>query len=456
LEILSVSTSLERPDPYAALKDRNYATYAAGLFLSNLGRQMLTVGIGWDIYEKTQSTLALGAVGLAQVLPVILLTLPAGHIVDQNDRKKVLRAAQLVNMLATGGLLLISFLHHNSVHASSGLGWLFSPVGGMYLCLMIAGIGRSFHSPSNAAMVPSMVGKELFTNAVTWNSILYQTTCVLGPAVGGLLIAVYKSAFPVYLADFLGCFIFWLSLSRIQSYQQRLSIKEPMTLKSLVSGISFVWKTKIILAAITLDMFAVLFGGAVALLPVYAKDILHVGPDGLGWLQAAPSVGAILMAAVMARMGPLRNAGRWLTIMVMGFGAATIVFGLSRNLYLSLAMLVLTGMCDNISVIVRTSLVQLRTPDALRGRVSSINYVFIGASNELGGFESGLVASGFGPVFSVVFGGFATIATVILTMLIWPDLRRLDRLLPEENEIPVFSEDTAEQVEEAKLAHQES
>jgi len=451
-----VSLPVLKADPYSSLKDKNYALYATGLFLCNLGRQMLTVGIGWDIYARTHSAFALGFVGLAQVIPVILLTLPAGHIVDQYDRKWVLRMAQLVNLAATSALIYISIYHADSSAHLKGIQWLFSPVGGMYLCLFLAGIGSAFHRPSNASMIPNMVGKELFTNAVTWNSMFYQGTCVLGPAIGGILIATFRSAFPVYLADFLGCLIFWLLLSQIQSHQTAPSQKEPMNIKNLVSGASFVWKTKIILAAITLDMFAVLFGGAVALMPVYAQDILHVGAGGLGWLQAAPSVGAVIMGLIMARMETLRNAGKLLTIMIIGFGLATIVFGLSRNLYLSLAMLIVTGMCDNISVIIRTSLVQLRTPDHLRGRVSSINFVFIGASNELGGFESGLAAWLLGPVTAVVAGGVATIATVLLTMMIWPELRQLDRLVASDDEQPVFSTESVELSEEALEAARKS
>lgn len=445
-----------KADPYISLKDKNYALYAIGLFLCNLGRQMLTVGIGWDIYARTHSAFALGFVGLAQVIPVILLTLPAGHIVDQYDRKWVLRLAQLVNLIATGGLIYLSIYHSESSANLHGLEWLLSPVGAMYLCLFLAGIGSAFHRPSNASMIPNMVGKDLLTNAITWNSMFYQTTCVLGPAVGGILIAVFKSSLPVYFADFFGCFIFWLLLSQINSHQTAPIKKEPMNFKNLVSGASFVWKTKIILAAITLDMFAVLFGGAVALLPVYAQDILHVGAGGLGWLQAAPAVGAVIMGFFMSRMGPMRNAGKLLTIMIIGFGLSTIVFGLSRNLYLSLAMLVITGMCDNISVIIRSSLVQLRTPDHLRGRVSAINFVFIGASNELGGFESGVAAQFLGPVAAVVVGGVVTIASVILTMTLWPELRKLDRLVPDEDEQPMFSAESVELSEEALAASKKS
>jgi MFS family permease len=242
-----------------------------------------------------------------------------------------------------------------------------------------------------------------------------------------MMIAFFHQATPVYLVDFLCGMVFWGILFFVKSRKLELP-KRVITVRSLASGLEFVWNTKIILAAITLDMFAVLFGGAVALLPVYAKDILHVGPNGLGWLQTAPSLGAIAVGFVIARMPGFRQAGKWLLWTIVGFGIATIIFGLSKNFWLSFFMLVLTGAFDNVSVIIRQALVQLRTPDEMRGRVSAINYVFIGTSNELGGFESGLVANFFGPVFSVVFGGFATIATVIATALVWPQLRKLDRL----------------------------
>jgi MFS family permease len=398
---------------YGALNEKNFLLFSIGSLIAMLGRQMLIVAIGWEIYEKTGSAMALGYIGLVQLLPVVVLTLPAGHVVDTQDRKRVLMAAQIINAIATAGLFLLSSTH--------------GPIPAMYLCLILVGIGRAFHSPANAALLPQIVSEENFTNAVTWSSINFQAAAILGPALGGILLGIFRQASPVYLVDFLCGLTFWIMLMFVKSRALDLP-KRAVTFRSLVSGLEFVWNTKIILAAITLDMFAVLFGGAVALLPVYAKDILHVGPSGLGWLQTAPSLGAITMGLVMTRLPTFRKAGTWLLWTIIGFAIATIVFGVSKNFWLSFIMLVLTGAFDNISVIIRQALVQLRTPDAMRGRVSAINYVFIGTSNELGGFESGLVANFFGPVFSVVFGGFATIATVIATALVWPQLRQLDRL----------------------------
>ncbi len=398
---------------YGALGEKNFLLFSVGSLIAMIGRQMLTVAIGWDIYEKTNSAMALGYIGLAQLIPVVLLTLPAGHIVDTYDRRKVLIASQIINALATAGLFALA-LTHGSVAA-------------MYGCLVLVGIGRAFNSPANAALVPQLVSEGNFTNAVTWGSILFQAAAILGPAIGGMMIGLYRNAAPVYLADFLCCVIFWIVLTLVKSRPLDLP-KRAVSLRSLASGLEFVWNTKMILAAITLDMFAVLFGGAVALLPIFAKDILHVGPSGLGWLQTAPSLGAILVGFALTRMPAFRNTGKWLLWTVICFGIATIVFGLSRNFWLSFSMLFLIGGFDNVSVVIRQALVQLRTPDEMRGRVSAINYVFIGTSNELGGFESGLVASLVNPVFSVVFGGFATILTVIATGLIWPELRKLDRL----------------------------
>jgi MFS family permease len=404
--------------PYGALSEKNFLLFSIGSLIAMIGRQMLTVAIGWEIYEKTGSALALGYIGLVQLLPVIVLTLPAGHVVDTYDRRRVLMGAQVINSLATAGLVVLS-ITHGSVSA-------------MYLCLVLVGIGRAFHSPANAALLPQIVSADNFTNAVTWSSIIFQAASILGPALGGILLGVFRQAAPVYMTDFVCGVTFWLILAVVKSRKLDLP-KRDVTLRSLASGLEFVWNTKIILAAITLDMFAVLFGGAVALLPIFAKDILHVGPRGLGWLQTAPSIGAMIMGLVITRLPAFRKAGAWLLWTIIGFAVATIVFGLSRNFWLSFAMLVLTGVFDNVSVIIRQALVQLRTPDEMRGRVSAINYVFIGTSNELGGFESGLVANFFGPVFSVVFGGFATIATVVATAWFLPQLRRLDRL---ESDVP--------------------
>jgi MFS family permease len=291
----------------------------------------------------------------------------------------------------------------------------------------MAGISRAYNSPANAALMPLVVSTKNFTNAVTWSSMTFQLASIAGPALGGAMIAVYHEAWPVYFIDFIANVIFALLLLVVKNRPQAANQKD-MSWKTMLSGVRFVWDTKLILAAITLDMFAVLFGGAIALLPIFAKDILHAGATGLGWLQAAPSVGAVCAGFFLARMGSFRRAGTWLMVAVIGFGLSTIAFGLSKHFGLSFVLLFFAGAFDNISVVIRHALVQLRTPDEMRGRVSAINFVFIGTSNELGGFESGLVAHWFGPVRSVVIGGIATIVTVLAVAAKWPELRRMDRL----------------------------
>ncbi len=400
---------------YGAFSEKNYLVYALGNLLGMMGKQMLVVAIGWDIYEKTHSAMALGFVGLAQFIPVMLLTLPAGHVVDHYNRRKVLIASQVLSVACVAGLLLAS--------------WRHAPVEWMYLFLLLLGVSRSFHSPAAAALVPQIVTTENFTHAVTLNSIAFQVACIVGPAIAGLMMAATHSAVPVYIADLACVLLFLLSLLIIRQLPGAAKPqRKAISWESMLAGIRFIRSTPIILSAITLDLFAVLFGGAVTLLPVYAKDILHAGPSGLGWLQAAPAIGAMLMGIYLSRFAEIRRSGPLLMWMVTGFGIATIVFGLSTHFWLSFAMLFLIGTFDNVSVVIRQALVQLRTPDEMRGRVSAINYMFIGASNELGGFESGLVAGLFGPVFSVVSGGFATILTVLVTGCIWPPLRALDRL----------------------------
>lgn len=401
------------PNTFAAFSESNFRNFAIGNFFFQLGKQMLVVAVGWEIYEKTHSVMALGYIGLAQVIPVFLLTLLAGHTADNYDRRKVLIGSQIGMGIATAGLCLLSYFQ--------------GPVWAMYGALLLLGSARAFNSPASSALLPQMVSAENFPNAVTWSSMTFQLATVLGPTIAGFMIAANKVASPVYLADF-ACIVLFLVVLFLITPLQRDYEKKAISLQSLGAGLKFVWTTRIILAAITLDLFAVLFGGAVSLLPVYAKDILHVGAHGLGLLQSAPAFGAITMAFFLARHGEMRQSGKVLLWTVVGFGLVIILFGLSQNFWFSTAMLFLSGMFDNISVVIRQALVQLKTPDAMRGRVSAINYVFIGASNELGGYESGLVANFLGPTFSVVSGGVATILTVIATAYIFPEIRQLDRL----------------------------
>lgn len=400
-------------DPYAALRVADFRFYLTGNLIAALGLQMQAVAIGWELYERTGKAIALGMVGLAQILPILALTLPAGHVADRFDRKRVILIGELVIALCAFGLALISARRGD-------IRW-------MYCFLFLNGAARAFVFPARSSLVPTLVPKEIFANAVTWSSGGFQLASMIGPALGGAMIGVLKGATQVYIANALAALTF-LGLVALIVGQPHVPSAKAVTFKSLVAGFHYVWQKKIILASITLDMIAVLLGGATTLLPIYAKDILHVGPVGLGWLLASPSIGAFLTALVLTRLPPFKQAGKTLLWAVVGFGLATIVFGVSRVLWLSLATLFLTGAFDNISVVIRMTLVQLLTPDDMRGRVSAVNSVFIGTSNELGGFESGAVAALFGPVVSVVSGGIGTLVVVLAVALIWPQIRQFGRL----------------------------
>lgn len=414
-------------DPYDALRIGNFRRYFFGDFLSTLGLQMGTTAVGWDIYTRTGSKFSLAMAGLAQFLPVVFCFLLAGHIADRYSRRWVVIIAQMLIATCTLGLAVISWweLDHR---------WIF-------LCLMGVGTARSFQRPARAAMLPLLIPDETFSNAVTWHSTGFQLASVLGPAAGGLTIALFDHPAPVYIFDALGAFAFGVAMISV-TLRQIPRKSTVVSTRDLLAGFRFVRNHQLILGALSLDLFAVLFGGAVMLLPVFAEDILDVGPRGLGWLRTAPAVGALSMAMVLAHRPPLQRVGWALLWAVAGFGVATIVFGFSQNFLLSLAMLFLTGAFDNISVVIRHTLVQTQTPDELRGRVSAVNSLFIGASNELGGFESGIVAHWFGPVVSVVSGGCGTLLIVALVAWRLPKLRRY-RTLPATRDLEQEMESTA-------------
>ncbi len=403
----------EKHDAYAALRVRSFRFYLMGNIIAGLGMQMQTVAVGWEIYVRTGSKWALGLVGLVQFVPVIALALFAGHLADRLSRKRIV----LTSVLLFAG-------------ASFGLAWISATQADyrlMYVCLLLTGIARAFQQPAKASLLPQLVPIERFSNAVTWNTGGFHLASVAGPAIGGLLIGVLNSAKYVYVLDAATalCFAACLIMVRLQPVTRT---KRAVSVGELLAGLGFLRRNQIILGALMLDMFAVLFGGAVMLLPVYAEDILHVGAMGLGWMRTAPAIGALVMAFVLAHRPPFAKAGRALLLAIIGFGLATVVFGLSRNFWLSLAMLFLTGALDNVSVVIRHTLVQVLTPDELRGRVSAINGLFIGASNELGGFESGAVAALFTPTISVVSGGIGTIIIVAIAAIGFPRLRRYGRL----------------------------
>jgi MFS family permease len=404
---------VERHDPYAVLRNRDVVLYLVSRFVASLGQQMLTLAVGWELYERTHSSLALGLVGLSQMVPMILFTLPAGHVADNHERKRIIILTTLAIAAASLGLTLISAFQANVI-------WI-------YFCLFAAGTARTFLWPASSAFLPQLVSRQEFSKVVTWSSGTFQLSSVLGPAAGGGVIALTRHAAPVYALNAAAGLICFLLISLIRR-RHVVAVKEKMSLATLVEGFRFVFANGVILGTITLDLFAVLLGGATTLLPVYAKDILNAGPTGLGLLQAALPAGSFVCALFLAHRPPLQKAGRTLLWAVAGFGLATIGFGFSRWFWLSFGMLFICGATDNVSVVVRHTLVQLLTPDEKRGRVSAVNSLFIGTSNELGGFESGFVAYLLGPVFSVVSGGVGTIIVVLAVAAIWPEIRKYGRL----------------------------
>ena len=400
-------------DPYLAWRFIDFRLLFIGSFIATLGEQMITIAIGWELYERTGSAFILGLVGLVQVIPIFILSLPAGHIVDRFNRKRIVISSLTVLAFASIGLTILSYLH--------------GPLLLIFGCLLLMGGAAAFNGPASSTLITQAVPERAYQSAATWSSSSWQLASVVGPALGGILIAILHSATLVYGLNAIAMILYSLLLIPLRGQQQKVVASTTTTLSSLLEGIRFLWSTQIILASITLDMFAVLLGGATTLLPIFAKDILHVGPAGLGILRTAPSVGALCVTFGIAYIPPFKKAGRTLLWAVGGFGLATIIFGLSHSFWLSLLMLFLLGGLDNISVVIRSTLLLTRTPNAMLGRISSVNTLFIGASNELGGFESGLVAQLFGPLISVVGGGIGTIVVVLLVALLWPEMRRLGK-----------------------------
>ena len=408
-------------DGYALLRDRDFLLYLIGRFSASFGQQMFGTAVGWEIYDRTHSAFALGLVGLTQIVPMYLFSLPSGHLSDNYNRKRIIMLMTVVMACANLGLACVSW-------AGAAVNWI-------YLFLFIAAARRTFLWTATASFLPQLVERKKFSRAVNWNSGSFQVSAILGPIASGAIIGVghghwarlAHSAAPVYVLNALCAFICCVLMGFIRK-EHVVALREKMTLKNLLTGFSFVFSTRILLGIITLDMFAVLLGGSTALLPVYAKDILLVGPRGLGLLTAALPVGSVVCAFTLAHRPPLQKAGHTLLWAVTGFGLATIAFGFSRWFWVSFAMLVICGLLDNISVTVRHTLVQMLTPDEKRGRVSAVNNLFIGTSNELGEFESGTVAHWFGPVFSVVSGGIGTILVVGIVACLWPEIRKYGRL----------------------------
>jgi len=392
----------------------SYPRFWFARICSTISFQMAAVAVGWQIYALTHSTFALGMVGLAQFLPMLSLTLVVGHVADRFDRKTILSICQVVEGLTMATLALTSYLH------------VLRPAG-IFVAVAIIGAARAFESPSTQALVPTLVPEPLVPKAIAWSTSANQTATIVGPALGGLLYA-FGAPVPYALCAVLFGTASVLS-STIRS-RRVLPPKTPVTAASLFSGIHYIRARKNILGAISLDLFVVLLGGATALLPAYARDILHTGPWGLGLLRLAPAVGALSTSLYLARHPIHTRAGRKMFTAVIVFGLATVVFALSRNVILSMAVLCVLGCADVVSVVVRSSLVQLETPDDMRGRVSAVNSLFIGTSNQLGEFESGTTASWFGIVPATILGGAGSILIAVLWMRLFPALRKLQSLSP--------------------------
>ena len=397
----------------SAFRHRAFALFWSARVCSMLAIQMQVVAVGWQVYAMTGDPLDLGLVGLFQFLPSLALVLVAGHVVDNNDRKMVLFGALSVEMIAVAALFLLTMAGALSPHA-------------IFAVVALIGLAKSFEGPANQAILSATVPVEDLPNAVAWQSSGVQVAQISGPALGGLLyIAGPAAVYGVSTAMLV------LSVLLIAACRPRpvTMTKRAMSLTSMLAGAAFIRSRPEILGAISLDLFAVLLGGATALLPIYARDVLHVGPWGLGLLRSAPALGALAMAMVITRWGVKRHAGRWMLIAVAGFGVATIAFGLSADPVLSFIALLAVGATDQVSMFVRQTLVQLSTPDEMRGRVGAVTSLFIGASNQLGEFESGSVAALIGAVPAVVLGGVGAVGLAGLWAAMFPALRRVDRLL---------------------------
>lgn len=399
--------------PFLPYRERDLALFLASRFLSNIATMVQSVALGWQVYEMARDPLALGLVGLCEFAPMFLLTLPAGDLADRFDRRRVFA----LSLAAEGGcsilLVALTLLHAHTVLPFYGV-------------IVLFGAARGFAGPASQSMLPFLVSSETLPRAIAWSSSAYQIAVIAGPAVGGALYllgpqAAYALCFCAFLAAGLCVFL-------LGGRPNAVFASGTTAIARVIEGISFVRSRPVILGAVSLDLFAVLLGGATALLPVYARDILHVGPVGLGILRSAPALGAACLTFVMARHPLERNAGHAMFFAVAVFGIATIVFGLSHNFLLTLAALTVLGASDMVSVYVRQALIQFATPDAMRGRVSAVSQLFVGASNELGEFESGVTAYWFGTVPAVVLGGIGTLAVVGLWMWLFPPLRTVDRL----------------------------
>jgi len=404
-------------DAFAVLRVRDFRFFLTFRFFTTIAFQMQGIIVAWQMYELTKDPLALGLIGLAEALPNIAVALFAGHAADRYNRKRIILLFTIVFLTGTSMLFLFSI---NSLGIIATLGVL--PI---YFVVAISGISRAFLYPSIIALMAQLIPRHLYVNSSNWSSTTWHIGAITGPALGGLIYGFFGVRV-AYLSVLVFLILALLLLSLVKNRPMPAQEPGESLYKRLSSGLKFVFKNQILLGTMSLDMFAVLFGGATAMLPIFAAEVLYVGPQGLGLLRAAPMVGAVMMSLLLAYKPPMVNAGRFLMIGVTGFGLSIICFALSRNFYLSLSLLMLSGMFDNISVIIRATALQLITPDEMRGRVASVNSIFIGSSNEIGSFESGLAAKIMGLIPSVIFGGAMTLTVVGVTAKMAPLLRRLN------------------------------
>ena len=397
----------------AVFANPSYLRYVAARMCVVMAVEMQSVAVGWRVYEITRSPLALGLTGLAQFLPGILLFLVSGHAADRWDRRRLVLLCYLGLTFCSVALLATELRGLHSAY----------PV---YAVSLLLGVARAFNGPAQRALLPQLVPMEQFQSAVAWDASGFQTSTILGPSAGGVLYAIFRGPVALYAiaaAIQVAAIFFMLG---VRGRQRTTISREPLSLGTALAGLRYIRKQQVIFGSITLDLFAVLLGGAVALLPVYASEILRTGPWGLGLLRAAPGVGAASMALFLANRPVRQRAGAIMLWCVAGFGAATVVFAYSRSLFVSMAALVLVGATDMVSVVVRGTLVQTTTPDEMRGRVNSVEMMFIGASNQLGQFESGVTAQWFGTVPAVALGGIGALLVTALWAWVFPELRRAD------------------------------
>lgn len=403
-------------DPFSALRLKEFNFYLTNRFFLTMGIQMQSVIVGWQVFDLTKDVLALGMIGLAEAIPFIIVSIFSGHVADTFNRKKIILLFTFFYILVTLGLLWLSFDSGEVIDAYGT-----KPI---FLMILLVGVIRGFLSAAFPSFMAQIVPREHYANAATWNSSIWHGASVLGPSIAGLIIAVsYTSA---YVVDVCFLVLSFLAIMFISSRPVPEKKHKESLFSSLTSGIRFVFKNEIVLGALSLDLFAVLFGGAVALLPAFADNVLNAGAVELGFLRAAPAIGAVIIAFIIAYRPPKRNAGRTLLLSVGAFGFATILFGLSSNFYVAFICLLLAGAFDNVSVVIRHTILQLATPDHMRGRVSAVNGIFIGSSNEIGAFESGATARAFGLKPSIILGGILTIGVVILTARLAPKLRKMN------------------------------